>query len=756
MSAEGPSQGRAGCACAGWFAASLGLVTLLANTARAENPAGAAPPDASTVGEVVVTAERRSESLSSVPISVTAITTDVIRGDHIQGIGDYFSQTPNVAFVDNGSRDRTDISIRGVSNQLDPTGNVRPSAYGFYIDDFNVQAITSNPQIQDMERIEILRGPQATYFGRNAEAGAINISTNQPESRWYEEVGFDYSSFNTRNVSAVLNAPLTQTLAVRLSGQDEFSDGNIRNINPIGGGNDHHYQDYRIIALYRPGSRLEWDSSFDYADERAGMRDGVPTGFLTATWRAVYYHNAPGNVANPDGVGFFPENDDRVNFNTPQAVGSTYYWGRSRLKYDFDTMTLTAIGGYGHSRSYNIGDVDGGSLDIFNETNWLTRDTLNGEVRLQSNTGGPLEWNAGLSGGRDTGSTNEQTFYGTQNPFGAKPGSAITAAYSSSTDSYAAVFGQFTYRLAPAFDVTIGGRYSFEQVTGWFLNYSNGAISNNEPRRGASFNDFSPKLTLRYTPRASLMLYVTASKGFKTGGVQASDTIIQNSYSPETLWNFEGGVKTSLLGDRLVLDVDGFYELWHDLQQSERYQYLGPTGALLFVSGIANAARAHSVGAEATTTFRPVTGLTLTANVGYTHAVYDSFTNAFVDGKVLNASGKPLPEAPEWTLSASGQYEHALGAGLQGYGRIDWNYRSQMLSSSYALRYDSFPFVSPGYNTVNFRIGIEHKNVRLSLYADNVFNARYYQNAYEKAFYSGVQVVPSDRRFGVSLTLRSN
>ena len=193
-------EGFARCA-----AVSIGLIALASTTvARAQDQPGGASQGETTVGEVVVTAERRPEKLSTVPISVTAISAQTIERDHIQGIGDYFAQTPNVAFVDNGSRDRVDISIRGISNQLDPTGDVRPSAYGFYIDDFNVQAITGNPQIQDMERIEILRGPQGTYFGSNAEAGAINITTKQPEARWYEEGTVDYSSFNTRNFSGVL------------------------------------------------------------------------------------------------------------------------------------------------------------------------------------------------------------------------------------------------------------------------------------------------------------------------------------------------------------------------------------------------------------------------------------------------------------------------------------------------------------------------------------------------------------------------
>ena len=178
---------------------------------------------------------------------------------------------------------------------------------------------TSNPQIVDLERIEVLRGPQGTYFGRNAVGGAINVITKKPGNDWYGEVGLDYSSHDTRGAHAVANIPvINDVLALRASGQIEESDGWIKNINPVGGGNDYDYKTARLQARLTPGDKLTWDFAYSYSDEETGMRVGVPTGFITATWRAVYYGNQQGNITNPDGVGFYPSNDDRVNFNRPQ------------------------------------------------------------------------------------------------------------------------------------------------------------------------------------------------------------------------------------------------------------------------------------------------------------------------------------------------------------------------------------------------------------------------------------------------------
>ena len=146
-----------------------------------------------TIDEVVVTAQRRTESIQDVPIAITAVGEETLRDSNVKGIEDYFALTPNVSFRSDGSRDRKDLSMRGISNQLNQYANVRPATFGFYIDDFNVVAGTCNPQIVDLERIEVLRGPQGTYFGRNAVGGAINVTTKKPDDDFYGEVSLDYA-----------------------------------------------------------------------------------------------------------------------------------------------------------------------------------------------------------------------------------------------------------------------------------------------------------------------------------------------------------------------------------------------------------------------------------------------------------------------------------------------------------------------------------------------------------------------------------
>ena len=732
------------------------------NVATADKPAsstasgtGGQPQVASDVNsDIIVTAQRRQESIQDVPIAITAISADTLNRQNVRSVQDYFALTPNVSFQSNGSRDRKDLIIRGISNQLSPYSDVRQSSYAFYIDEFNVQSGTSNPQIVDLDRIEVLRGPQGTYFGRNSIGGAINVITKKPVDKFEGEVEAAYSSFNTRRIQGVLNVPIvSDLLAVRASGQFEKSDGNIKNINPIGGGNDHRYYTGRVEARLTPASNLTWDFTYSYSNERNGMRDGVPTGFVTRTWASIYYGGTPGFIADPDGVGFFPKNDDRVNFNRPQRVGSKYQYESTRLVWDLGAASLTGVLGHISSQLFNYGDVDGGSHDFFYENLKLKRASTSGEVRLASNGSHFIDWSVGVSYGRDTGNSNQFTFNGTESPFG-PDGSQITGGLSDSSTRYYAAFAQGTVNATDKLAIVVGGRYSHERVRNQAFDSSSGIITDTNDR-AVSFNDFSPKFTINYKIAPNTLIYATASRGFKSGGTQTSnDPNLSNSFKPETLWNYEAGAKVDLFDHKLRLDGALFYMDWKNVQESINFQYRADDGLLRNVGGIANAASARSYGAEGSFDAQITRAFKLSGQVGYNNAKYRKFDNALVDGTVIDASGKPLIAAPKWTLGSQGQYTYPINDTTDVFLRAEWNYRSKMLSSLFALKYNQYPFISAGYHTVNLRTGVDFRNIQATLYVQNLFKAHYYANAYEKAFYSGVQVEPSFREFGAKVNFK--
>jgi iron complex outermembrane receptor protein len=723
-----------------------------AATANAQT-ANSADAESDDLFEVIVTSQRRQESLQRVPSAITAVTSEMIEKSNIRGIEQILAQAPNVSFVSNGSRDRKDISIRGVSNQLDPYLDVRPAAYAIYIDEFNVTEGTSNPQVLDLERIEVLRGPQGTYFGRNSTAGAINVTTKRPTNDFGWEASVGASSFSTQTASAIVNVPVVDDkFAFRLSAQKEKSDGNVKNVNAIGGGNDTDYTAARIVGRLTPNEYFSNDTVFSVSRERNGMRAGVPSGYLTATWRNVYYQNRPGNIADPDGVGFFPNNTDLTNFNRPQSVGTDFYYVSNRSVLNFDDVSVTAVVGYLSSEVFNKGDVDGGSRDLFYETGVLDHTSTSGELRLQSTGEQRLEWSLGTTIGKDTGSTWQETRSGAARPLNRIPDTVGNRTESKGSNKSFALFGQGTFHFTDALAGSIGVRYTKDKINGALRRFGlGGVVVTDDTNRSKTFGDFSPRFNLTYTPSDNLMLYATASKGYKSGGVQTLQLLTTLFYNPEHLKNYEAGIKFTSLGGRLRGDFSAFRNDWTDVQQQTRFQVIDAMGAITPVTGINNAAGAESEGVDGSIDFKATANLSLHAHVGYVTGKFTSWPNALIDGQFVNATGRPLVNAPKWTGGVSGEYRRTVFGDFEGFIRPEYRLRSEKLSSVLGIRYFEYPFISPGYSVYNLRAGIDNGKWSVTAYAENLTDKKYYENVYEKAFYSGVQLEPSYRNIGITV-----
>ncbi|HET6564063.1 MAG TPA: TonB-dependent receptor plug domain-containing protein, partial [Xanthomonadales bacterium] len=339
------------------------------------------------IEEVIVTAQRREQNLQDVPIAITAFDSTTIEKAMFADISDYVTSAPNASVISNGARSRRQISIRGVTNFL---GHESPNGTtGFYVDDFSVANSTINPPIFDIEQIEILRGPQATYFGRNAIGGGISIITKKPTNVFEGSALVDYSSFNTLDVEGVLNTPLIEdTLAMRFNVKSTTSDGYIKNINPIGGGNDSDYGYAKGAVRWTPNEDLTIDASFQYTEEEVGMREGVASGVFSLFAGNVLYagqfpdRNGDGK-SDPfiDTVGFYPQNRDRTNFGSPQSIGTNMRNGVIRADYTTGNLLFTNITGYINSDFFLAGDIDGTSLDFFNEFRNLNRQSVSTEFR---------------------------------------------------------------------------------------------------------------------------------------------------------------------------------------------------------------------------------------------------------------------------------------------------------------------------------------------------------------------------------------
>ncbi|MBV7257488.1 TonB-dependent receptor [Pacificimonas sp. WHA3] len=712
------------------------------------------------IAEIVVTAQRREQKLQDVPISISAFNEDTIEKNMFDDVGDYISQTPNASFISNGARSRRELSIRGVTNFLAVDSALRTSTFGFYVDGFSVSGSSVNPPIMDIERVEILRGPQATYFGRNAVGGGISITSNRPDNDFSGSLMADYSRFDTVDLEAVVNIPIvTDVLAARFNAKYFKTDGNIKNINPIGGGNEATYKYLKGSLRFTPTDRLTIDVIGSYVDEESGMRSGVPSGVFSTFAGDVLYASFPDRDGDgradpdPDGVGFYPENRNRTNFNSPQSVGTEFKYVVANAEYEFDDLLLTSITGYLESDFFLAGDIDGGSGDYFNEFRETPRSSFSQELRVQNTGSGPFLWNIGVLYALDKGTSENNTFVGAAMPFGLPDGFLIDQSLSEGRSENFAVFGQVDWEIYDRLTLSFGGRYSIEKIKQDETGFSGVTVT--VASIDETFKDFSPRFAIGYDVNESTRIYGTVSKGFKSGGVQVSPFPGAEAYDPETIWNYELGIKADAFDRRLRFNAAVFYMDWKDLQTTFQQAGTDPDGNLILFGGIENAEKAVSKGIELSANALVTDGLTVNASVGYLDAKYKTFVS-FIDGENRVLDGRTIPNSPKWTLAADVEYAFDVNDDMEAYVRGEWNYRDSIRSSNSALIRTGFPWEVPAWDVFNMRAGIETGRYTFSVYAENLFDSNYYTNAYQKAFTGGLHIEPSFRNYGARLKVKFN
>lgn len=722
----------------------------------------AAPSAIAQIEEVVVTAQQREQNLQDVPISISAFTSEAVDKNMFRDVSDYVMKTPNASFTSAGARSRRDISIRGVTNFVGQNNAIRTSTFGFYVDGFSVSSASINPPMMDIERIEVLRGPQATYFGRNALGGGISITSQKPTNELEGSLMADYSRYDTLDVEGVLNIPIIEdVLAARINLKHSESDGNIENINPIGGGNESEYKYAKASVLYTPTDELTVHVFGSYADENVGMREGVPSGVFSTFAGGTLFADFPDRDGDgladpdPDGVGFYPDNQDKVNFNFPQDVGTEFKYLVGRLDYAFDTMTFTSITGWMDSDFYLQGDIDGGSVDYLREFRTVPRESVSQEFRLQSDDSSDLTWNVGLLYAKDEGTMDNKTYVGDAGlpNFGLPGGFLIDSEDSEHEAENWAAFGQVDYMLTDRLTLSAGGRYSEETKTATIIGFSGALVT--ELTYDDTFTDFSPKVSANYVLSDEVSLYGTISKGFKSGGVQDAPFKSAQSYDPETLWNYEVGMKAEFWDRRLRLNTALFYMDWEDMQVSFQQSGTDADGNFILFGGIDNADKATSKGAEVSGTAMLGEDFVVNFGVGYLDARFDEFT-AFIDGENRVLDGRTIPNAPRWTASADAEYGFPVTADLRGFVRVEWNYRDEVRSSTSAMIQSGFPWEVPSYDVFNLRGGIENDTYSVVAYIENALDEEYYTNAYQKAFMSGLFIEPSYQTYGVRVKYNFN
>lgn len=740
-------------------------------------PVASHAQDALVLEQVVVTAQRREESLQNVPISVSAFTADDLAKSNVTAAKDYLQFTPNVAFTEDGQGGSRsiNISVRGVSN-INSREGTNQNSVGYYIDELNVGATASgvfNPQLNDMERIEVLRGPQGTYFGRNALGGAVNITTKRPTGDFYGEGSLYYGRFDTWGASGVLNVPLSDKVFLRAVGAYDESDGAVKNINRLGTANSgYEYKSGRIALRALPNDQLTLDLSVSHTDENAGFDGDVPSGVLNLDTKSIFGNDFP---ALPDGTGFFPNNQDRVNHNADEYNRNRLTIVNGRITYDFGGFELKSITGYIESANRRYFDQDNISADAINRQNIYDGKTFSEELRLQSTGEGPWDWTVGGLYAQDKVSMFNSIQAGTEGSYtdpatgeviGLLPpipaGFRINENNGTFKTTSIAAFADATWKATQQLSLTIGARYTRDKID----NSAFGVVAFESPvpdaRGSRTFSNFSPRVVLKFMPSQDLTTYATISRGYKAGGIDLNPEAI-TSFEPEKLTNYELGVKAQLADGRVRLEASVFYLDWKDLQAQTNYLAV-PGDISSAITKTLNAAKASSKGVEFMAQAQLARDWQAGLGLGYMDARFDRFPDAVLNGNnLVDLSDDTIPKSPKFTANAYLDYAPQLTPDLTGFIRPEWAHRSEttgnlegVAAQAGWLGLPKYPYVMPAYDVFNLRVGLRANAWDVMASVENVFDEDYFNGTDNGFGLSGIRVRPHPRLWSIRFTYRTN
>jgi len=756
------------------------------------------PIYAQTLDEIVVTAQRRTQTLQEIPISASITDGLAIKNQNIKEASDYLSIIPNVTFSEEGQRGSRSISIsiRGINNISVLENRGGGSAIGYYFNEVSLAQVsqgTANPQLIDVERIEVLRGPQGTFFGLNSTGGALNVITHSAENKVYGEVNAEIGSYDQRAFSGIYNTPITDKLSLRGVLSFEETPALVENTDPVGGDSGSSNKAYRLSALYSPTDSLSIDGKITRTIEKQDLEELVGTCRLGRSAQNLMSLDAGVRVMGfpfpipigidggiDDGLGCYPKNDDKINksiFNAgardSESIENESTVASAHISYETNWFSVESITAYIDSSNEVFLDLDAIDANYINRQGEDTTDAWSQEVRLSS-TGDTLDW---VFGGIYFESEQERKnliMADEEQFFIFTPLSPINQFYQTTDVKSYAFFADTTWHINDNFDLTVGGRYSEDAFKQCAQNLSPGAEIEFTCAKNANTDDFSPRVALTVNLSEDIMTYLSASKGYKPGGSQIEGTQTGGRYDPsffskETLWNYELGIKTSLLQNRLRLNAAVFYMDWKDLQVDDTAFIVNPeTNRTETATFIRQAEEATSQGFEIEFAAIPLERLEIGGGVGYTDASFGDFDGIARPQGIgpIDLSGEQIPGSAKWTASFYGQYEFDI-LGYESYVRAEWFYRDEVVPNLDGYFYkitdpavlgfiendgDPFPFVSPGYDVLNIRAGMQLDRWRFVLYAENVLDEEYFTGARYGFRMNGVNVRPHPRQFGFKVS----
>jgi outer membrane receptor protein involved in Fe transport len=705
--------------------------------------------------EIVVTATKREENIEKVPISVYALSQDDLTLSDAKTMDDIAALSPGIEF-DNFSGYATStltlLSIRGI------TSGVGASTTGVYIDDTAVQGRINDftnfgnpyPVTFDLNRVEVLRGPQGTLFGAGAEGGTVRFIFNQPSLH-------DFSGVTSVELAQIQDGGTTYEAGVAAGGPII--------VDQLG---------FRFSAWYRKeGGYVDTVDPFTGADIDKNANRSESKSFRLAFLGAfdgwtvapsVYYqskaiHDATGfyeNLSNPDNGDF---NDGHI---LPLPADDSYYLAAVNVQGDLGPVKLTSVTSYFSRFATTVDDLTGtvGSLgataglplgnagygnpmgpeyptaydQYAAEPNQTSQRIITQELRLSpTDPAARLNWVAGLFYSRSK--QNEVTnFYApfVSDSIGLPPADSLLYLGTYAIDTQFAAFGQADFAITHQLKLTAGLRvadtkYSFETLSGGIFNTGAPPIGTTATKE----TPVTPKVALTYQADDKNLYYFSVGKGYRVGGGNSPlpdicpSGAVPETYHSDSLWSYEIGAKNRLLNDRLQLDSSVFHIDWKNIQQSV------PLPACAFAY-IANTGEATSNGFDLALQAVLTTQLKADLAVAYTDSKYDK--NVVVAGVPIVDSGNQVSAySSPWNVTLAGTYSLPITSTISGYARLQEVYHSKNPGSfafqiPNGISYSPQAVPNPATYMLGARAGITLQRVEISLFANNVLNAHPYLN----------------------------
>ncbi len=652
------------------------------------------------IEEIVVTAQKRAESLQDVALSVSAFSGDSLREDDISSLQDIGNRTPGMVFS-MFSSGQPEIAIRGIGTKED--GAAASDATVVSIDGVYIAARTAQVlDIFDLERVEVLRGPQGTLYGKNSIGGSINFITSKPTEDFTLRIRGTTGNYGRSDLGGMISGELTEGLYGKVSFSKRSHDGYLRNLLSGKRTGDTDTLAFRGQLRWTPTENLEITFSADGADDDNGDTNREPIGPTTGDG---FVHNCGTCILDPVAVnealggagdpwsslneieGFMKRNVEGYNVTVNWDLGDFIFTSITAYREnDFDWLEdstglpptsylvdLTAGGGALFANPAS----DGFAFDLNDVAQEKNRQYTQ-EFRLTSDTDGPIEWVAGLFYSKEKLSRNEE-FRFTSLAGGGELEHQVSKQRNDS-DSWA-IFGQGSYHITEALSVTAGLRYSYEEKDiGVGATLESGVIGlllKPFPFTNASedWDSIDGKVSVDWKINDDVMLYGSVATGFKSGGFTGSASTLAQATIPfdeETALSYELGFKSMLFDQRLRLNGAIFFTEYEDLQVTRFFQ---PAGASLGEFITENAGEAEAQGAELEFMWLVSENIEIGGSYAYLDTEYTDFTGTEAVGG-SDFSGNQLRQAPRNSANLYTKYTMDLGDDIGSISaKVDYRYQ---------------------------------------------------------------------------------